>query len=466
MKHDILIVDDERDIRRALADVLEDEGYQARTASDPDSADAAVAEQVPSLVILDIWFRGARRDGVDLLRDYVAHHPFMPIIMISGHGTITTAVKCTRIGAYDFIEKPLQSDKVLLVVKRALDEARLRRENEELRRSTRVLDDLVGESRAMVQLREAISRVAPTGSRVLITGPAGSGKELVARHIHQQSPRTGGPFVAINAATMEPERVEEELFGRETRTSPGVPVITHGVFERANGGTLFLDNIPDMPLATQGKILRALQEQVFTRLGGDTPIRADVRVLTSASGNITAAVQSGQFREDLYYRLNVVSIDVPPLSERREDVAPLSQYFIRRAVRQQGLSARTLTGDAEMALLMANWPGNVRQLRNVIESLLIMTPEGRDGAITADMLPGEVRQTSPAPVLFHDSSEVMSLGLREARAAFERKYLLTQLARFGNNISRTAAAVGMERSALHRKLRALGVSVTERDTGG
>ncbi len=463
MQHDILIVDDERDIRRALADVLEDEGYRARTASDPESADAAMAAQVPSLMILDIWFRGARRDGVDLLCDYVVHHPFMPIIMISGHGTITTAVKCTRIGAYDFIEKPLQTDKVLLVVKRALDEARLRRENAELRRSTHVLDDLVGESRAMVQLREAISRVAPTGSRVLITGPAGSGKELVARHIHQQSPRASGPFVAINAATMEPERVEEELFGRETRTSPA---ITHGVFERANEGTLFLDNVPDMPLATQGKILRALQEQVFTRLGGDTSVRADVRVLTSASGNIAAAVRSGHFREDLYYRLNVVSINVPALSERREDVASLSQYFIRRAVCQQGLSARTLTGDAEMALLMANWPGNVRQLRNVIESLLIMTPEGENGAITADMLPGELRQASLAPVLFHDSSDVMSLGMREARAAFERTYLLTQLARFGNNISRTAAAVGMERSALHRKLRALGVSVTERDSGG
>ena len=465
MKHDILIVDDERDIRRALADLLKDEGYQARTAPDPDSADAAIAEQVPSLLILDIWFRGARRDGVDLLRNHVAHHPFMPIIMISGHADITTAVKCTRIGAYDFIEKPLQTDKVLLVVRRALDEARLRRENEELRRSTLILDDLVGESRAMTQLREAISRVAPTGSRVLITGPAGSGKELVARHIHHQSPRANGPFVAINAATMEPERVEEELFGRETRTPQGEPVITHGVFERANAGTLFLDNVPDMPLATQGKILRALQEQVFTRLGGDTPIRADVRVLTSASGRIAAAVQAGKFREDLFYRLNVVSIDVPALSDRREDVASLSRYFIRRAVHQQGFSARTLTDDAETTLLMANWPGNVRQLRNVIESLLIMTPEDADGAITADMLPGEVRQTSPAPVHFHDSSEVMSLGLREARAAFEREYLLTQLARFGNNISRTATAVGMERSALHRKLRALGVSVTERDTG-
>ena len=465
MKHDILIVDDERDIRRALADVLEDEGYDARTASDPDSADAAIAEQVPSLLILDIWFRGARRDGVDLLRDCAVHHPFMPIIMISGHGTISMAVKCTRMGAYDFIEKPLQTDKVLLVVKRALDEARLRRENEELRRAARTLDELVGESRAMTQLREAISRVAPTGSRVLITGPAGSGKELVARHIHQQSPRNEGPFVAINAATMEPERVEEELFGKASRTSSGTPVVTHGVFERANGGTLFLDNVPDMPLATQGKILRALQEQVFTRLGGDTPVRVDVRVLTSASDNITAAVQSGHFREDLYYRLNVVSIGIPPLSERREDVAPLSQYFIKRAARLQGLCPRTLTVDAEMALLMANWPGNVRQLRNVIESLLIMTPGGEDGTITADMLPGDVTQTSPAPALFHESSEVMALGLREARADFERKYLLTQLTRFGNNISRTAEAVGMERSALHRKLRALGVSVTERDTG-
>ena len=465
MKHDILIVDDEPDIRKTLSGVLEDEGYSVRSASDPISADAAIAEQVPSLLILDIWFRGSRRDGVDLLQQYVAHYPFMPILMISGHGTIETAVKCTKIGAYDFIEKPLQIAKILLAVRRAIDDARLRRENEELRRITRALDELVGESRAMAQLREAIGRVAPTGSRVLITGPAGSGKELVARHIHHQSPRDSGPFIVINAATMSPERVEEELFGREIRTSGGLPAITVGVFERANGGTLLLDNVPDMPLATQGKILRALQDQVFIRVGGDTPVRADVRVLTSASRDIAEAVRTGLFREDLYYRLNVVSIEVPPLSERREDVSPLSEHFIKLAVRQQGLCARKLTSDAETALLMADWPGNVRQLRNVIESLLIMAPNEGNGAITAAMLPSEVSLTSPAPVLFHDSSEVMSLGLRQAREMFERKYLMTQLARFGNNISKTATKIGMERSALHRKLRSLGISDAERDTG-
>ena len=465
MKHDILIVDDERDIRRTLSGVLEDEGYAVRSASDPVSADAAIAEQIPSLLILDIWFRGSRRDGVDLLQQYVAHYRFMPILMISGHGTIETAVKCTKIGAYDFIEKPLQIAKILLAVRRAIDDARLRRENEELRRITHVLDELVGESRAMAQLREAIGRVAPTGSRVLITGPAGSGKELVARHIHHQSPRDSGPFIAINAATMAPERVEEELFGREIRTPGGLPAITVGVFERANGGTLLLDNVPDMPLATQGKILRALQDQVFMRVGGDTPVRADVRVLTSASRDIAEAVRTGLFREDLYYRLNVVSIEVPPLSERREDVSPLSEYFIELAVRQQGLCARKLTSDAETALLMAEWPGNVRQLRNVIESLLIMAPNEGNGSITAAMLPSEVSLTSPAPVLFHDSSEVMSLGLRQAREMFERKYLMTQLARFGNNISKTATKIGMERSALHRKLRSLGISDAERDTG-
>lgn len=465
MKHDILIVDDERDIRKTLSGVLEDEGYSVRSASDPASADAAIVEQIPTLLILDIWFQGSRRDGIDLLQQYVAHYPFMPILMISGHGTIETAVRCTKIGAYDFIEKPLQTAKILLAVRRAIDDARLRRENDELRRITHILDELVGQSRAIAQLREAIGRVAPTGSRVLITGPAGSGKELVARHIHHRSPRASGPFVVINAATMAPERVEEELFGSETRTSGGFPAITVGVFERANGGTLLLDNVPDMPLATQGKILRALQDQVFMRVGGDTPVRADVRVLTSANRDIAGAVRTGLFREDLYYRLNVVSIEVPPLCERREDVTPLSEYFIELAVRQQGLCARKLTSDAETALLMADWPGNVRQLRNVIESLLIMAPDEGNGSITAAMLPSEVSMTSPAPVLFHDSSEVMSLGLRQARELFERKYLTTQLARFGNNISKTATKIGMERSALHRKLRSLGISDAERDTG-
>ena len=465
MKHDILIVDDERDIRRTLSGVLEDEGYAVRSASDPASADAAIARQIPSLLILDIWFRGSRRDGVDLLKQYVAHYPFMPILMISGHGTIEHAVKCTKIGAYDFIEKPLQTDKILLVVRRAIDDARLRRENEELRRVTHVIDELVGQSRAISQLREAIGRVAPTGSRVLITGPAGSGKELVARHIHHQSPRASGPFVVINAATLAPERVEEELFGTEIRTPGGIPSVTVGVFERANGGTLLLDNVPDMPLATQGKILRALQDQVFMRVGGDTPVRADVRVLTLASRDIADAVRTGLFREDLYYRLNVVSVEVPPLTERREDVTPLSEYFIELAVRQQGLCARKLTSDAQTALLMADWPGNVRQLRNVIESLLIMAPNEGNGSITAAMLPSEVSMTSPVPVLFHDSSEVMSLGLRQAREMFERKYLMTQLARFGNNISKTATKIGMERSALHRKLRSLGISDAERDAG-
>ena len=459
MKHDILIVDDERDIRRTLSGVLEDEGYSVRSASDSASADAAIAERVPSLLILDIWLRGSRRDGVELLEQYIAQHPLMPVLMISGHGKIEAAVKCTKIGAYDFIEKPPQIDKVLLVVRRAIEDARLRRENEELRRITHV-DELVGKSRAAVRLRDAIERVAPTGSRVLISGPAGSGKELVARHIHRLSQRSAGPFVVINAATMAPDRVEEELFGRET---PGAdPSITVGVFERAHGGTLLIDNVPDMPLATQGKILRALQDQVFTRVGGSTPMKTDVRVITSASRDIIADIRAGLFREDLYYRLNVVSIEVPPLARRREDVSLLSQYFIERAVRHQGLSARKLTEDAETALLMADWPGNVRQLRNVIESLLIMAPNEGNGAITAAMLPGEVSRTSPAPVRLDDTSEVMSLGLREAREVFERKYLMTQLARFGNNISRTADAIGMERSALHRKLKSLGIGDAEK----
>ncbi len=465
MMHDILIVDDEDDIRRTMSLVLEGEGYRVRGASDPEAADAAMAEQLPSLLILDIWFQGSRRDGVDLLQHYAAHFPFVPVLMMSGHGTIETAVRCTRIGAYDFIEKPMKKDKLLLAVRRALDDARLRRENEELRQAVRFRDDLVGSSPAAVQLRDAIERVARTESRVLITGPAGSGKELVARHIHHHSPRASGPFVTVNAATMEPDGVEEALFGSERNSGAGAPRITAGMFERAHRGTLLLDNVPDMPLETQAKILHALQHKVFQRKGGETSMRADVRVLASASSDIGRAIDNGRFREDLFYRLNVVSIRVPPLSERRGDIVPLSRHFIEGAVLRQGLGRRTLTRDAEATLLTAAWPGNVRQLRNVIESLLIMAPDNEDDTITAAMLPAEVNLTSSAGKFTEAGDDVMSLPLREAREAFERAYLDAQLARFGNNVTRVAREVGMERSALHRKLRSLDIGVAERDTG-
>ncbi|MBN34121.1 MAG: sigma-54-dependent Fis family transcriptional regulator [Rhodospirillaceae bacterium] len=464
MAHDILIVDDEADIRSALSGILEDEGFTVRAAADSQSAEAAIRSRVPSLVILDIWLQESERDGMELLEQFSAEHPETPVIMISGHGNIETAVNAIKVGAYDFIEKPFQADRLLVIVNRAIEAASLRRENEELRQKTKVEDELVGTSGALSQLRATVKRVAPTGSRVLITGPAGAGKEVVARQIHRMSQRANGPFLVINAATMAPGRVEQELFGTERGAMGQDSPRTVGVFERAHGGTLLLDNVTDMPLETQGKILRALQEQTFSRVGGNTPVQVDVRVIATANREIGIEIAEGNFREDLYYRLNVVPIRVPTLTERREDVVLLCQHFIERAADQQGLAVRELSDDAIALLQAADWPGNVRQLRNVIDWLLIMSPSDAGTGITADMLPPEIVSNSAIPRTPGDNTEMMTMPLREAREIFERQYLNSQLMRFGGNISRTATFVGMERSALHRKLKTLGIG--DYDRGG
>lgn len=455
MAHDILIVDDEGDIRLMLGGILADEGYTTREAAGSDAALEALRARVPSLVILDIWLEGSPLDGMALLEIIKREHPLVPVLMISGHGTIETAVAAIKQGAYDFIEKPFKTDRLLLQVERAIEAARLKRENEELRLRAGAEDRLLGESAAIHQIRQTVARAAPTGSRVLISGPAGAGKEVVARMLHKQSRRAEGPFVVLNCAAMHPERMESELFG--TEAGEGEQGRKVGTLEQAHGGTLLLDEVADMPLETQGKIVRVLQEQTFLRVGGATRVEVDVRVIATTSRDLPAEIQAGRFREDLYYRLNVVPIRVPALRERREDVPVLAAHFMERAAQAAGLPPRALGDDALAALQSYDWPGNVRQLRNVMDWLLIMAPGEARESIRADMLPPEIGAITPEVLRWEKSDEIMKLPLREAREMFEREYLLAQLGRFGGNISRTAAFVGMERSALHRKLRSLGV---------
>ncbi len=462
MAHEILIVDDEPDIRMLIEGILEDEGYTVRQAGDSDAALAAFRLRRPSLVILDIWLQGSRLDGLGVLKALLKEEPHVPVVMISGHGTIETAVSAIQLGAYDFIEKPFKSDRLLLIIRRALEAARLAQENAELRLRAGFESNLTGHSSAITALRAAVERVAPTGSRVLISGPAGSGKEVAARMVHTRSRRSDGPFVALNCATLNPARFEEELFGVEAGADPIAAPRRAGVLERAHGGTLLLDEVSDMPLETQGKIVRALQDQTFERLGGSFRVKVDVRVLATTNRDLQAEIANARFREDLYYRLAVVPIRMPSLKERREDVPELARYFLERSAETSGMPGRELSTDALTALQAYDWPGNVRQLRNLMDWLLIMAPGTANDSIRAEMLPAEISQGAPALLNFDPSADLMGLPLREARDLFETQYLQAQLLRFGGNISRTAGFVGMERSALHRKLKQLGVNSDDR----
>jgi two-component system nitrogen regulation response regulator NtrX len=461
MASEILIVDDEKDIRALISGILGDEGYETRAAWDADSALTEIGGRKPGLVLLDIWLQGSRIDGIGVLKEIMARHADLPVIMISGHGNIETAVQAIQFGAYDFIEKPFEADRLLLSIHRGLEAQRLRRENEELRQRAGGQVELIGMSQAINSVRQAVSKVAPTGSRVLISGPPGCGKEVVARLLHNESRRAEGPFVAINAAAMTPERVEEELFGIEDAAGSGA-ARKLGVFELAHGGTLLLDEVADMPLETQGKILRVLQDQTFQRVGGNRNIAVDVRVVAATSKDLATEIGNARFREDLFYRLNVVPIRIPALKERREDVPQLAEHFIERATVASGLSPRELADDAVAVLQTCDWPGNVRQLRNVIDWVLIMAPGDASVPVRADMLPPELLLATPAAMRPSNGAEIMALPLREAREMFERQYLQAQVTRFGHNISRTASFVGMERSALHRKLKSLGITGEDR----
>ncbi len=453
MASDILIVDDEQDIRELVAGILDDEGHETRTAHDADSALAAISDRMPRLVFLDIWLQGSRLDGLALLDEIKTIYPELPVVMISGHGNIETAVSAIRRGAYDFIEKPFKADRLILIAERALETSNLRREVSEIKRRTGETFDLIGTSTAMNQLRQTIERVAPTNSRVMIIGPSGSGKEMVARSIHAQSTRASGPFVSVNSANITPERMEIELFGTEAN---GVERKI-GALEEAHRGILYLDEVADMPRETQNKILRVLVDQQFERVGGTKRVKVDVRIISSTASNLEAMIADGRFREDLYHRLAVVPVFVPGLSERREDIPLLVHHFMTMMGAQAGIKPRRM-GDDAMAVLQAhNWPGNVRQLRNNVERLMILARgDDADSPITADLLPSEIGDVMPRAPNQSDQ-HIMALPLREARELFEKEYLIAQINRFGGNISRTAEFIGMERSALHRKLKSLGV---------
>jgi two-component system nitrogen regulation response regulator NtrX len=455
MANDILIVDDEADIRELVAGILDDEGFSTRTAGDSDSALAEIANRRPHLVFLDIWLQGSTLDGLQLLEQIKREHPYLPVVMISGHGNIETAVAAIKRGAYDFIEKPFKADRLILVATRALETSRLKREVRELKQLAPTASSLTGRSASMNMLRQTVERAAKANSRILIVGPAGAGKELVARTLHAASYRADGPFVVINAAAITPERMEVELFGIEQ--SNGEQPRKTGALEEAHGGTLFVDEISDMPRETQNKILRVLVDQTFQRQGGTKKVEVDVRIISSTARNLEEEIAAGRFREDLYHRLSVVPIRVPPLSERREDIPELIDYFMDQISAMTGLPKRRIGQDALAVLQSHVWPGNVRQLRNNVERVMILAAGGPETIITADMLPQDVGSMVPAMPTGNNGEHIMGLPLREAREVFERDYLMAQISRFSGNISRTAEFVGMERSALHRKLKALGV---------
>jgi len=455
MAHEILIVDDEIDIRALIAGILEDEGYATRQAGTADEAIAAMQSRRPSLAVLDIWLQGSSLDGLSILDIFTREHPDVPVVMISGHGNVETAVQAIKQGAYDYIEKPFKADRLLLVLERAIEASRLRQENRELKMRSARSDELIGTSGAINHLRQAIEKVAPTNSRVLITGPAGAGKEVAARMLHNCSRRSQGAFVAINCAALDEDELETHLFGTAKEGERA------GMFERAHGGTLLLDEVADLPMDMQSRIVRVMQENAIERVGGGR-VEVDVRIVATTNRSLEMAIAERTFREDLFYRLNVVGLKMPPLSERREDIPTLAQHFLHIASLAAGVSLRPLGEDTLAALQAYDWPGNIRQLRNVMEWLVIMAPGESQDLLRADMLPPEISNDTSEVLRWEKSSEIMGLPLREAREVFERDYLLAQVNRFGGNISRTAAFIGMERSALHRKLKLLGVNTDDK----
>jgi two-component system, NtrC family, nitrogen regulation response regulator NtrX len=460
MALDILIVDDEDDIRDLIAGILEDEGYETRQAHDADSAMNEIARRRPSLVFLDIWMQGSRLDGLQLLDVFQTQHPEMPVVMISGHGNIETAVSAIRRGAYDYIEKPFKIDRLLLITQRAMEATRLKSEIADLReRSNGQTAEMVGTSPGLQAIRGVIEKSAPTNSRIFISGPSGAGKGLCARLIHQKSTRAEAPFVEINCSLYAPDEVQVVLFGRETREKTGTLRTEVGALERAHGGTLYLSEVATLPPAAQASLLRTLVENKFNRVGGAVAVPIDVRIISSSSQNVAHLIETNQFRSDLFHRLAIVPIQLTPLRERREDVPPLVALFIEQVSRMHSLRALSVGDDAVAVLQAQDWPGNARQLRNSIERLLILVKDQspEDGVITAAMLPSDIGEVLPTVGDTDASAHLMSLPLREAREVFERQYLLAQIERFGGNISKTAEFVGMERSALHRKIKTLGL---------
>lgn len=461
MSKDILIVDDEADIRDLVGEILSEEGFSIRSADKSDTALYALADRVPNLVLLDIWLQGSELDGLGILEIIQSRYPNLPVIMISGHGTIETAVNAIKMGAYDFIEKPFTAEKLLHIVKKTLELSRLKQENVELRMHSAREDQLIGNSTAINQIRQVIEKVAPTNSRIMIMGEEGSGKEIVARQIHRMSSRRNGNFVVFNASGVHPSQLDSELFGVEA-TGPAGGAEKLGLLEKAHGGTLFIDEVGDMSRETQGRFLKALHDQAFERVRGNKRVQVDVRVIAASNRNLKEEMKSGRFREDLYYRLSVVPIQMPSLRERREDIPDLCHYFLNQAAKQAGMAPRRLTDEALTILQSYTWPGNIRHLKNIMEWLLIMASGHPDKPIDETMLPPDLKESHSTITRPEDGSAVMSLPLREAREIFEKQYLMAQIARFGGNISKTASFIGMERSALHRKLKLLGIHNEEK----
>lgn len=457
MAYEILIVDDEADIRNVISDLLQDEGYKTRTAEDGERAVEQVRARRPHLVILDIWLGNSRFDGLKALEIIQKDFPGLPCVMMSGHGNIETAVNAIKMGAYDYVEKPFKAERLLFVLKRALETSQLRQENLQLKQRVGPDRPLIGVSNYIMNLKSTVEKVADSNGRVFITGPTGAGKETLARKIHEASARSQvGPFVVANCSTINPESFDEEMFGREEEGR----VLKLGLFEQANGGTLLLDEVPDISLTSQSKLAKVIHDNAFRRVGGEKPIEFDARIISTTSKNMLDLVQAGQFREDLYYRLNVVPMKVTPLRERREDIALLADQFLAEYSKAHGHPKKHLTDDAATILAAYDWPGNIRQLKNLVEWIMIMSASRPDLEITADMLPQEIRSSMPTSTQIDDGFELLQLPLREARDYFEKKYLLSQVSRFYGNVSQTASFIGMERSALHRKLKSLGLKRT------
>lgn len=456
MATDILVVDDEDDIRDLVTGILEDEGYETRDAATSHEALAEVQKRRPALVFLDIWLQGSDRDGLAVLDELKKHHADLPVVMISGHGNVEVAVSAIQRGAYDYIEKPFKTDRLLQVTERAIEVSKLRDRVQELTIKAGGEEKLVGESLIFRQTVQTAHRIAPANSRIMISGPSGSGKELIAREIHVNSTRANGPFVILNTGGIEPSQIEEELFGSEA--ADGSPRRT-GALERAHGGTLYLDEVADMPYETQNKILRVLIDQYFHRVNGATPVKVDVRFISSTARNLEAEIQQGTFRDDLFHRLAVVPLRIPALNERRDDIPEMVEHFMGQISDSQGLPKRPIASEAMAVLQGHDWPGNIRQLKNNVERLMILAQGEPESEIKVEHLPSEIGAYLPsAPKGSEDGEQLMAMPLREAREVFEREYLLAQISRFGGNVSKTADFVGMERSALHRKLKSLGVS--------
>lgn len=460
MAHDILIIDDEADIRELIAGILEDEGYEARTAHDADSALSEIALRRPSLVFLDIWMQGSRLDGLQLLDEFQSQHADMPVVMISGHGNVETAVSAIRRGAFDYIEKPFKMDRLLLITQRALERTQLKNQVADLEVKSSVNEsELAGNSININDTRVVIEKSGPTNSRILISGASGTGKALCARLIHNHSLRSELPFVEFNVSFFPPQDVSNALFGQEKIAEDGIVRTEIGALEKAHSGTIYLSEIASLPEETQRVLLRALVENKFVRIGGEVAVPIDVRIISSTAQSIPQLIEENKFRSDLYHRLAVVPLSLQPLKERREDVPSIVNMFVAQVCRMHALPSMTMGEDAMAVLQAQEWPGNARQLRNAVERVLILTkdapPEG--GIITASILPADIGEVLPTLGEGEDSTQLMSLPLREAREVFERQYLTAQIERFGGNISKTAQFVGMERSALHRKIKSLGL---------